>query len=112
MESSGERVSAWRDQRWPAGAPGTRRRTVLIVSSDSNLCTAAGRVLENHGFHVTTAAHSGHALLACITGNPIDAALIDAIPDDISAPALADTLRRHCPDLRVVFLAEPETAIG
>jgi DNA-binding NtrC family response regulator len=107
--SGRERLSAWRDQKWPGGSTRASRLNVLIVSDDAGLRAAAEQVLEDQGHGVTIAAHSGHALLACLDGGRIDAAVIDRILDDMPASDLADTLRRHHPDMRVLFFAEPGT---
>ncbi len=58
---------------------------------------------------VTCAAHSGHALLACLTRGRIDLAFIEATLEDMPGAELACRLRRHLPELRVVFLAPAGT---
>ena len=57
----------WR--RLPGRPPGL---AVLIVSGDPSVRAIAMRELENSGYVVTCAAHSGHALLACLTRGRID----------------------------------------
>jgi DNA-binding response OmpR family regulator len=85
---------------------------VLVVTGDTTLRSFVRRVLEAQGCGVTCAPHSGHAVLACLTGTPFDVALIEAVLEDMSGAALADTLRRHHPELRVVFLGGAGTPPG
>jgi CheY-like chemotaxis protein len=87
------------------------RLAVLFVSDDGELCAAAARVLEDEGYEVHTAAHSGHALLAGLTAR-IDVVVAELAAPEMSGPALADRLRRHHPDLQAVFLARPGTPEG
>ena len=82
---------------------------VLVVSGDPSVRAVAMRELEASGYAVTCAAHSGHALLACLTSARIDLAFIEGTLEDMPGAELATTLRRHLPELRVVFLAAPGT---
>jgi CheY-like chemotaxis protein len=86
------------------------RLAVLIVSGDETVRAAAARDLAALGYAVSCAAHSGHALLACLTGPRIDVAFIEATLEDMPGAELAGTLRRHLPDLRVVFLGHTGAA--
>lgn len=77
-------------------------KSVLFVSHDVDLCAAAARALEGRGFCVTTAAHGGHAVLACVEQGAFEALIIeDELPEGPGA-AIATRLRRHFPGLRVV----------
>ena len=78
---------AWR--RLPARPPGL---AVLIVSGDPSVRAIAMRELENSGYVVMCAAHSGHALLACLTRGRIDLAFIEATLEDMPGAELACTL--------------------
>lgn len=98
------RVSICLDDKWTAGTPG-EGPGVLIVTPDGNLREVLRRVLEQRGYHVADAAHSGHALLACLTGAPIDAAIVESELEDVSGRTLVEKLRRHQPGLRAVYLA-------
>lgn len=91
------------DAALPADAP-----VVLFVSDDENLRQAAQRALRREGFDVVTAGHAGHALLACLNGR-VDIVATELVMRDVSGPALADRLRRHRPDLPVIYLAGPGT---
>ena len=82
---------------------------VLVVSEDVNLATACVRVLEEEGYAAVYARHSGHALLACLSGVPADILITELSMADGSGPALAERLRRYNPDLQTLFLANPGT---
>src|SRR3954470_7500910 len=99
--------SAWR--RLPVGRPGL---AVLIVSGDPAVGAVAVPQLEASGFSVTCAAHSGHALLACLTSTRIDLAFIEATLEDMPGAERASRLRLPLPELRVVFLASAGTPAG
>jgi DNA-binding response OmpR family regulator len=86
-----------------------RRPCVLFVSDDHQLRAVSARVLEREGYRVIPAPHSGHALLACLSGEPIDVLVSDLSMGDGSGPALAERLRRHSCDLRTLYLAQPGT---
>lgn len=85
------------------------QQTVLIVTGDADLREAAERALASAGYRVMTAAHSGHATLACLKGARVDILVAGLQMDDVSGPRLAERLRRHHPDIRAVYLAEPGT---
>jgi CheY-like chemotaxis protein len=85
-----------------------RARRVLFISADGDLRAAATRVLEGEEYDVQAVAHSGHALLLCRT-TEFDAAVAELSGPDVSGPTLAEQLRRHCPGLAVVYLANPGT---
>jgi DNA-binding NtrC family response regulator len=82
---------------------------VLFVTDDRDLREAAQRALAAIGYNVRTAGHAGHALLACLDGGAIDVVVAEMSMRDTSGPALARRLRRHRPDLPVVYVAKPGT---
>jgi DNA-binding response OmpR family regulator len=84
---------------------------VLLVTADSDLREVGERVLTREGYRVRVAAHSGHAVLAGLTSR-VDVLVAELSAPDISGPSLAQLLRRHHPDLRVVFMANPGTPEG
>jgi DNA-binding NtrC family response regulator len=85
-----------------------RPAELLFVSDDNDLRAVATRVLEQRGYVVHRAAHSGHAILTCLMSR-IDVLVTELWMDDGSGPALADRLRRMYPDLQAVYLAHPGT---
>jgi len=86
----------------------TRPTTLLIVTGDADLRAVTARVLRAEGYDVVTAAHSGHALLACLT-RPIDILITELALEEASGQNLAATLRRHQPYLRTVYFADAGT---
>ena len=76
--------------------------SVLFVSHDRDLRAAAGRALARSGFHVRTAAHGGHALLACVERGAFDALVIEHHLPEGPGSAISERLQRHCPHLHVV----------
>ena len=84
---------------------------VLLVTADPDLREVGERVLTRQGYRVRVAAHSGHAVLAGLTSR-IDVLVAELSAPDISGPSLAQLLRRHHPDLCVVFMANPGTPEG
>lgn len=85
---------------------------VLFVTEDGDLRAAAERVLTDAGFDVMTAAHGGHAVLACLGGRHIDALVTELCMRDMAGPRLAQRIRRHYPDLPVIYLASRDTREG
>lgn len=84
-------------------------RVALLVTGDTNLREAAARALERDGYRVLTAVHAGHAVLACLQAGRVDVAAIELSMADVSGPALAERLRRHCPEMRAVYFAQGGT---
>ena len=83
---------------------------VAVVSDDAELLTLCADVLRPKGYLVSTASHSGHALLACMEGHPPDCLITELWMDEGSGPALARRMRRYNPNLRAVFIAKKGTA--
>lgn len=79
---------------------------VLIVSQDADFRAVAGRVLSRAGYHVTTAAHAGHALIACIQAPDLNVLVINERGADGDAMDVARRLRRYSRALRVVSLRD------
>lgn len=88
---------------------GARAPVVLVVTPDANLREVSSRVLAHEGYEVLTAAHGGHAVLACLQVGRVDMLAVELSMDDMSGPALAERLRRHCPDLRTVYFGKSGT---
>jgi DNA-binding NtrC family response regulator len=83
--------------------------TVLFVSHDADLRAVAARVLTMAGCRVTTAAHAGHASLACMGRDAFDVVVIEDQMADGSGAAFAGRLRRYCPDVQVVRMCDTRT---
>jgi CheY-like chemotaxis protein len=82
---------------------------VLFVSHNGDLRAVAQRVLRNAGFEVTAAPHGGHALLECL-GTRFETVVIeDRLPEG-PGTAVAERLRRYCPEIRVVRMCDRGSA--
>ena len=87
----------------------TRRPVVLVVSTDAELREASARALDREGYTVITAAHGGHAVLACLRAGHVDVLAADLSMEDLSGPALAARLRRFCPGISTVYFGKSGT---
>jgi CheY-like chemotaxis protein len=83
---------------------------VLVVTADADLRAAAKRALEDSGYSVITAAHAGHALLACLEVEHVDLLVAELSMEDVSGPALAARLRRFSPEMPAVYFGNAGTA--
>jgi DNA-binding response OmpR family regulator len=88
-----------------------RGRRILFVNADADLRAVVSRVLQDVGFRVQEAAHSGHALLLCRT-MAFDAVVSELCGPDISGPSLVEQMRRHQPALAAVYLGTPGSPDG
>jgi DNA-binding response OmpR family regulator len=88
-----------------------RRRTLTIalVTDDHDLRQACARVLRHQEHVVFEASHAGHAMLACLKGQPIDLLISELSMADVSGPTLARRMLRHSPGLRAIYLARAGT---
>jgi DNA-binding response OmpR family regulator len=82
---------------------------IALVTDDDELREACARVLRRECYVVLTASHSGHAMLACLGGHPIDVLISELSMAEGSGAALARRMRRHHPDLQVIYLARAGT---
>ena len=85
------------------------QRTVLLVTADADLREVTSRMLEAGGYRIVKAAHSGHAVLACLKGGRIDVLVAELVTEEMSGPKLAERLRRHHPGLQTLFFANAGT---
>ena len=91
---------------------GAVRPSVLVVTEDGALAAACRGTLEQAGYDVTCASHSGHALLECLSGRRADVLLTELSMPDGSGPALAERLRRYYPQMQAVYFAAPGTIVN
>ena len=87
-----------------------RERVVLLATDDHDFRAVAERELRREGYGVVTAAHAGHALLACLRASRVDVLVTELSMRDMSGPVLAQRIRRFYPDLPVVYVAGSGTA--
>ena len=92
----------------PAADRGPDNVVVLIVSADADLRAAAARVVDREGYRAITAAHAGHAVLACLRER-IDIVATELCLEEMSGPALAARVRRHSPGVATVYFASAGT---
>jgi DNA-binding response OmpR family regulator len=98
------------NEKFTINIPASLRR-VLFVSGDADLRAVVTRVLEREDYRVHAVAHSGHAILACRT-KEFDVVVAELCGPDMSGPALAGQLRRHRPEISVLYLGNPGTSDG
>ncbi|MGX6600889.1 response regulator [Micromonosporaceae bacterium Da 78-11] len=98
---TGDAPSAAR--RTPASGTGQR---VLVVEDEDGVRDIVCRILTKAGYDVRAAADPQEALTLCLTdGIPVDVLLSDVIMPGMSGTQLAAELRRHRPDLPVLFMS-------
>ncbi|MEU4218104.1 PAS domain S-box protein [Actinoplanes sp. NPDC026623] len=88
----------------PAQAPRGDGRHLLLVEDDSEVRQVAARILERHGYRVTTAGH-GRDALDQLYERPFDLLLTDVIMPGMSGPQLVDEVRRQYPAMPVLLIS-------
>jgi len=93
--------------------PAHHRPTVLVVTEDEALARTCRETLLPEGYEVTSASHSGHALLECLEGHRTDVLVTELSMAEGSGRALATRLRRYFPDLQTLYVdvAHPGVAL-
>jgi DNA-binding response OmpR family regulator len=86
-----------------------RPAVVLVVTPDADLRAATARALQSTGHTVITAAHAGHAVLACLKAERVDLLVAELSMEDLSGPALAARLRRFSPEMAAVYFGNAGT---
>lgn len=95
----------------PGWASPDARMSVLLVSADADFRAVARRVLRDANYEAETAAHGGHALLACMERR-FDVILIDG-PSLQEGDTFVGGLLKRATESRVFRLARrPDTAEG
>src|SRR5689334_8544207 len=79
---------------------------ILFVTQDGDLRAVVPRALGPVGWQVTTVAHAGHAVLACMERPDFDVLIAEDPMSDTASAALGERLRRYCPQLQVVRICE------
>lgn len=82
---------------------------ILLVTDDDVLGRLCTTLLQQAGYLVTFARHSGHAVLACLAGAPADLLITELSMPEGSGVALTDRLRKHSPRLRAIYFASAGT---
>jgi two-component system, cell cycle sensor histidine kinase and response regulator CckA len=86
--------------------PVETRETVLVVEDEQAVRELTVRMLEKLGYHILTAASGAEAIEISRTHpGPIALLLTDVVMPTMSGRQLADALRPHRPDMKVLFLS-------
>jgi two-component system, cell cycle sensor histidine kinase and response regulator CckA len=88
-------------------APARGRETILLVEDEDVVRELAREALQEGGYTVLEARHPGEALLVAEGRGEdgLDLLLTDVVMPHMSGPQLAQRLREHRPDLRVLFMS-------
>jgi DNA-binding response OmpR family regulator len=92
----------------PGWEPCSAPPSVLLVTDDADLRRVTARVLEEAGYLVMAAAHSGHAILASLQ-QPFDVLVIEQRLAEGSARSIAQRIQRYNPDVCLIRLC-PQTS--
>jgi two-component system cell cycle sensor histidine kinase/response regulator CckA len=79
---------------------------ILVVDDDPTVCKLMQRILENHGYYVSTA-HSGTEALGILESSDRDFRLLvtDVLMPDMPGPALARAAATWLPELPVLYVS-------
>jgi DNA-binding NtrC family response regulator len=80
--------------------------TILVVDDDRGVLGILEQALRMAGYHVLVA-DSGRRAIEVYqnAGEPIHLLLTDVIMPDLTGPVVAERLRRHQPELQVLFIS-------
>src|ERR1035438_1615458 len=82
------------------------RETILVVEDDRVVLESVRAILEYAGFCVLTAANSTEALhTESVTQGAIHLLLSDVMMPDMCGPVVAQLLRKHRPEMRVMLMS-------
>jgi DNA-binding response OmpR family regulator len=93
----------------PGWEPCSAPPSVLLVTDDADLRGVTTRVLEEAGYLVMAAAHSGHAILASLQ-QPFDVLVIEQRMAEGSARSIAHRIQRYNPDVCIIRLCAQKSA--
>ncbi|HHX43458.1 MAG TPA: response regulator [Chloroflexi bacterium] len=77
---------------------------ILVVDDEGEICQMLTRLLEGEGYRVAVAL-DGQTALALCAAEGFDLVITELGMPDMSGWELADTLRRQCPDTRVLLMS-------
>ncbi|MEU7904772.1 response regulator [Actinoplanes sp. NPDC049118] len=86
------------------GRAAAGRSRILVAEDDAEVRKIAARILEAEGYQVTEAEH-GRAALDRINRRPFDLLLTDVVMPEMSGSRLAETVRLHHPDIRILLIS-------
>jgi two-component system cell cycle sensor histidine kinase/response regulator CckA len=85
----------------------TGSETVLIADDDPAVRVLASRVLKNYGYTTIEAATGPEAVRAAATAMEIDLLFTDVGLSESGQPELFAEVRKHHPEIRVIFVPKP-----
>jgi CheY-like chemotaxis protein len=79
---------------------------ILVVDDEPMVCTFMQRILENHGYRVSTA-HNGADAIGILVNRNGDFRLLvtDVLMPNMTGPALANVAARLFPELPVLYVS-------
>ncbi|MCC6510265.1 MAG: response regulator [Pirellulaceae bacterium] len=91
----------------PAGCDDADRvETILVVEDEEEVRKVICLTLELQGYRVLAAASAEDALrIIQVYPNSIELLLVDVIMPSISGPQIVELIRRHRPEIRVMFMS-------
>jgi two-component system cell cycle sensor histidine kinase/response regulator CckA len=78
---------------------------ILVVDDDQDVLEIITELLIGAGFATIPARDGNEALAVIVSGRPINLLLTDVRMPMIDGFALAETARRHIPDLPIIYLS-------
>jgi CheY-like chemotaxis protein len=81
------------------------RETVLVVEDQAAVREFVAAALKSYGYRVIQADSAGEALSFCEREERIDLVLTDVVMPNLSGQNLAASLRRHRPEIKVLFMS-------
>jgi signal transduction histidine kinase/CheY-like chemotaxis protein len=100
-----ESAETWGQMAQPSLLPGGTE-TVLLAEDDAQVGSFAARVLRELGYMVIEARNGKEALQVAVeTGQNIDLLLTDVVMPEMGGKTLADWLKLHRPEVRVLFIS-------
>lgn len=88
-----------------AAATACHGRVILLVDDETAILRAAAYALRARGFTVVTAVDGEEALRAATRMGTVDLVLTDVVMPRLDGLALVAQLRRHCPEVRALFMS-------
>ena len=80
--------------------------TVLLVEDQDDVRALSRKILERSGYSVLEARHGGEALALCMDEQvDFDLMVTDVVMPEMNGCELAERLRPHRPDLKVLFMS-------
>jgi two-component system, cell cycle sensor histidine kinase and response regulator CckA len=79
--------------------------TILVVEDDDQVCAAAKRLLEGHGYEVQTASSHAEALAWCEQHGPPDLLLSDVVMPGGNGIELAERIKAMDPRVKVLLMS-------